>query len=115
MSEANSWSPEWSNAVFPLEERDLRWGKVRRLMARDGVDAIICLPNTHNYDRAQADSRYLTQLGENGDETTVAFPVEGDGHGLAVARRRLAGLQLADRHPCPRAGRRRRHDHHVAQ
>jgi Xaa-Pro aminopeptidase len=78
MSENNPWTPEWSNAVFPLEERDRRWAKVRKLMARDGVDLIICLPNTHNYDRAQADSRYLTQLGENGDETTVAFPVEGE-------------------------------------
>src|SRR5579862_2368378 len=77
MSENNPWTPEWSNAVFPLEERDRRWAKVRKLMARDGIDLIICLPNTHNYDRAQADSRYLTQLGENGDETTVAFPVEG--------------------------------------
>jgi Xaa-Pro aminopeptidase len=77
MSEANPWSPDWRNAVFPLAERDLRWSKVRGLMARDGIDAIICLPNTHNYDRAQADSRYLTQLGENGDETTVAFPIEG--------------------------------------
>jgi Xaa-Pro dipeptidase len=71
------WTPEWSNAVFPLEERDRRWAKVRRLMVRDGVDLIICLANTHNYDRAQADSRYLSQLGENGDETTLAFPVEG--------------------------------------
>jgi Xaa-Pro aminopeptidase len=72
------WTPEWSNAVFPLEERDRRWAKVRRLMVRDGIDLIICLANTHNYDRAQADSRYLSQLGENGDETTLAFPVEGN-------------------------------------
>jgi Xaa-Pro aminopeptidase len=77
MSEDNPWSPEWANAVFPLEERELRWKNVQRLMARDGIDLIICLPNTHNYDRAQADSRYLTQLGENGDETTLAFPIEG--------------------------------------
>jgi len=81
MTDANpwmlEWTPEWSNAVFPLEERDQRWAKVRRLMVRDGVDLIICLANTHNYDRAQADSRYLSQLGENGDETTLAFPVEG--------------------------------------
>lgn len=77
MTELDPWSPEWSNAIFPLEERDRRWAKVRSLMARDGIDLIICLPSTHNYDRGQADSRYLTQLGENGDETTVAFPVEG--------------------------------------
>jgi Xaa-Pro dipeptidase len=71
------WSPAWSNAVFPLEERDRRWAKVRRLMARDGIDLILCLPCTNSHDRGQADARYLTQLGENSDETTVAFPIEG--------------------------------------
>ena len=72
------WTPEWSNAVFSLEERDRRWQKVRDLMRREGVDLIICLPNSHSHDRAAADPRYLTQLGENSDETTVAFPIEGE-------------------------------------
>jgi Xaa-Pro dipeptidase len=71
------WSPEWSNAVFSLEERDRRWKKVRDIMRREGVDLIVCLPNSHSHDRAAADPRYLTQLGENSDETTVAFPIEG--------------------------------------
>src|SRR5436853_558798 len=69
------WSPEWSNAVFSLEERDRRWKKVRDIMRREGVDLIVCLPNSHSHDRAAADPRYLTQLGENSDETTVAFPI----------------------------------------
>ncbi len=73
----NPWDPSWSNAVFSLDERDRRWAKVRRLMARDGVDLILCLPCTNSHDRGQADARYLTQLGENSDETTVAFPIEG--------------------------------------
>jgi len=73
----DSWSPDWSNAVFSVAERDRRWAKVRRLMARDGVDLILCLPCTNSHDRGQADARYLTQLGENSDETTVAFPIEG--------------------------------------
>ena len=47
-------------------------------MARDGIDLIVCLPCTNSHDRGQADSRYLTQLGENSDETTVAFPIEGE-------------------------------------
>ena len=74
----NPWSPDWSNAVFSLAERDARWAKVRRLMARDGIDLIVCLPCTNSHDRGQADPRYLTQLGENSDETTVAFPIEGE-------------------------------------
>ena len=75
---ADPWSPEWSNAVFPVAERDRRWAKVRALMARDGIDVIACLPCTTNHDRGQADVRYLTQLGENSDEMVAAFPIEGE-------------------------------------
>jgi Xaa-Pro dipeptidase len=73
----DNWSPEWSNAVFSIEERDRRWGRVRDMMRRDGIDLIVCLPCTNSHDRGNADARYLTQLGENSDETTVAFPIEG--------------------------------------
>src|SRR3984957_10030528 len=72
------WSPQWSNAVFSLDERDRRWALVRSLMAKAGVDAIVCFPLTHQHGRGAADARYLTQLGENSDEVTVAFPIEGD-------------------------------------
>jgi Xaa-Pro dipeptidase len=71
------WDPSWSNAVFSLGERNRRWVNVRTLMARDGIDLIICLPHTGSHDRAAADARYLTQLGENSDETLVAFPLDG--------------------------------------
>lgn len=72
------WTPEWSNPVFSLEERDRRWKKVRDLMARDGIDLLVCLPCTNSHDRGQADARYLTQLGENSDETTVALGIDGE-------------------------------------
>src|SRR5215510_6226221 len=74
----NAWNADWSNAVFSLEERDSRWSKVRKLMARDGVDVIVCLPCTNSHGRGQQDSRYLTQLGENSDETTVVFALSGE-------------------------------------
>ena len=70
------WSQEWSNAVFSLEERDRRWKKVRDLMARDGIDVLVCLPCTNSHNRGQADPIYLTQLGENSDEVTVVIPME---------------------------------------
>jgi Xaa-Pro dipeptidase len=76
-ADRNPWRPDWTNAVFTLEERDRRWAKVRELMARDGINLVLCLPCTNSHDRGQADARYLTQLGENSDETTVAFPIEG--------------------------------------
>ena len=98
-----TWSPEWSNAVFSLEERDRRWARVRELMARDGIDVIVCLPCSNNHDRGQADARYLTQLGENSDEATVVFPLEGEVFGLALARRRVALVQLVHRQSRVRA------------
>src|SRR5262249_50328271 len=64
---------------FSPEERDRRWSNVRELMARDGIDVIVCLPCTNSHDRGQQDSRYLTQLGENSDETTVVFTLRGEG------------------------------------
>jgi Xaa-Pro aminopeptidase len=73
-----AWTGEWSNAVFSLEERERRWGRVRRLMAEHGVDLIVCLPCTNSHGRGAADARYLTQLGENSTETTVAFPIDGE-------------------------------------
>jgi Xaa-Pro aminopeptidase len=74
---ADTWSQDWSNPVFSLDERDRRWDKVRRLMAADGIDVIVCTPWTSTHDRSQADPRYLTQLGENSDEATVVFPQQG--------------------------------------
>lgn len=73
-----TWSPAWSNAVFSTAERDHRWARVRRLMRRSGVDLILCLPCTNRHDRGAADARYLCQLGENEDEVTLAFPIEGE-------------------------------------
>lgn len=72
------WSAEWSNAVFSLAERDRRWSNLRKLMARDKVDLIVCMPCTNSHDRGAADARYITQLGENSDECTVAFPIDGN-------------------------------------
>ncbi len=73
-----TWSPDWSNAVFSTAERDRRWARVRELMDRDGLDAIVCLPCSNSHNRGGADALYLTQLGENSDETAVYFPIEGE-------------------------------------
>jgi Xaa-Pro aminopeptidase len=71
-------TPGWSYPTFSLAERDTRWAKVRALMARDGVDAIACLPCSNSHNRGAADARYLTQLGENADEISVFFPLSGE-------------------------------------
>ena len=72
------WTADWSDVVFSLKERDRRWQKLRQLMARDGVDVLVSLPCSNNHNRGAADALYLTQLGDNADETVVYFPLEGD-------------------------------------
>ena len=97
------WTKDWSIPVFSMAERGRRWAKVRKLMARDGIDVIVCLPNANAYDRGGADARYLTQLGDNNEETTVAFPIEGEvgawhaRSGVWPASNWLAGTGAAQR------------------
>jgi Xaa-Pro dipeptidase len=73
-------SPErthWEFPAFSLAERDRRWGRVRALMAREQVDAIVGLPATGSQYRHHADVKYLTQLGNNCEGFGVFFPVDG--------------------------------------
>ena len=72
------FDPTWTTPIFSLEERDRRWKRVREFMARDGLDAIVCLPDTGRHNRGNADSMYLTQLGENQELVTTVFPQEGE-------------------------------------
>jgi Xaa-Pro aminopeptidase len=72
------WDPEWSTPVFSTAERDRRWKRLRELMARDGIDYIVCLPQTGRFNRGNASALYLTQLGENDEWVTVLFPREGN-------------------------------------
>jgi Xaa-Pro aminopeptidase len=68
---------DWSLPMFSMEERERRWGRVRALMRRDGIDCIIGFNTTGVHNRNQSDLRYLTQLGNNADEVAVCFPIEG--------------------------------------
>ena len=42
------------------------------------MDTIVCLPDTGRHNRGNADSMYLTQLGENQELVTTVFPKEGE-------------------------------------
>ena len=63
---------------FSLAERELRWGRVRELMERDGLDAIVALHNSEGWDQANANGRYLSSIGGNCAWLSVVFPREGD-------------------------------------
>jgi Xaa-Pro dipeptidase len=63
---------------FSLEERQRRWGSVRKLMRQQNIDAIIGFPNQSHWDQFQADVRYLTHIGGNQTEVAVVFAEAGD-------------------------------------
>jgi Xaa-Pro aminopeptidase len=69
---------EWGIPKFSMEERSRRWANVRRLMARDDIDAIFAPPNTGLFDMFQANVRYLTGLGGNHAQMAAVFPKEGE-------------------------------------
>ena len=61
-----------------LKERDRRHARVRRAMAREGIDVLICPANHSRWDQMMADSRYLTAIGGYGTETLTVFPLKGE-------------------------------------
>lgn len=60
-----------------LAERERRWKRVRALMARDKLDAIITVANSSYWDQANANGRYLTSVGGNCTPISAVFPLEG--------------------------------------
>ena len=63
---------------FSRAERERRWGRVRELMRRAGLDAVIGFPNQSHWDQFQADVRYLTQIGGHQTEAAMVFPEAGE-------------------------------------
>jgi Xaa-Pro dipeptidase len=59
-------------------ERDRRWGRVRALMARDDLDAILALNHSGSWDQGNGHVRYLSSIGGNCATVSVVFPREGD-------------------------------------
>ena len=63
---------------FSHAEGDRRWSRVRELMRREQLDAIIGFPNQSHWDQFQADVRYLTHIGGHQTEVAVVFPLSGE-------------------------------------
>ena len=64
---------------FSIAERDRRWGAVRELMARDGIEVIVAPPNNGNSTDWQADARYLSHCGGGPDASIgCVFPLNDE-------------------------------------
>jgi len=70
--------PELEVPRFSLAERERRWGRVRKLMDREGIDVIVAPSNTGGRDGLQANVRYLTGVGVNSSPVTAIFPRDGE-------------------------------------
>ena len=79
-----------------LAERDRRWGRVRDLMTEAGIDVLVAPPNTGGNERNQADARYLTQFGMNGEQIGCVFPLNGSVIGFGGPSTRLLSGWIDD-------------------
>jgi Xaa-Pro aminopeptidase len=70
----NSGERGFNLPKFSLAERERRWSRVRQLMKRAGVEALIGFPNQSHWDQFQADNRYLTHIGGHQTEVAMVFP-----------------------------------------
>ncbi len=61
-----------------LAERDRRYRRVRELMDREGLDALVLPANVSRWEQMMADSRYITTIGGFGTETLTIFPRSGE-------------------------------------
>jgi len=82
---------------FSLAERDRRWKKVRELMRRDGIAAIVAPQNPGNSTDWQADARYLSQVGGGADASiAVVFPLDGAVTAVATSAEERWGPAIQD-------------------
>lgn len=61
-----------------IKERDRRYQRVRKAMAREKIDVLVLPANHSRWEQMMADSRYLTTIGGYGTETLTVFPREGE-------------------------------------
>src|SRR4051794_36716739 len=95
--------PEVAERALPtlsLAEPDRRWARVRELMQNAGIDVLVAPPNTGGNERNQADARYLTQFGMNGEQIGCVSPLTGSVIGFGGPSPRLVAGWIDDvRHP----------------
>lgn len=63
---------------FSLDERELRWGRIREMMHEKGYDALVLPYNTGHWGQFQADVQYVAGMGGNDSEITAVFPLDGE-------------------------------------
>ena len=63
---------------FTLAERDARWGRLREAMTSRNIDCLLTPHNTAKWGEFQADTRYVSQVGNGHCEAWCVFPLQGE-------------------------------------
>jgi Xaa-Pro aminopeptidase len=63
---------------LPLTERDRRWKAIRDAMKVQKLDCLIVWGANSSWDSKIANVRYLSQIGGNGEQACVIFPLSGE-------------------------------------
>ena len=63
---------------FSMEERERRYRNIRDAMTVRGLDCLIIHGDSSKWDSNTADIRYLSQIGGNGEEGYMLFPLQGE-------------------------------------
>ncbi len=61
-----------------IAERDLRWGRLREAMRREGLDVLLAIHNSSAWDQGNANGRYISSIGGNCAWSSVVFPLDGE-------------------------------------
>jgi Xaa-Pro dipeptidase len=67
-----------NHLTLSLKERDRRYTLVRQSMRERGLDALLIWGHSGKWDWHMANVHYLSQVGGNGEEGFLVFPLEGD-------------------------------------
>jgi ectoine hydrolase len=69
---------DWEIPLFKREEGDLRWNRIREMMAADHLDCLLIGGSTYNYRSGYGDIRYVSNSIPNSDDAYLIFPLDGD-------------------------------------
>lgn len=75
-----------------LEERDRRWEAIREEMKAADIDCLLIHGNSGKWDQQSSSMRYVGQIGGNGEEGWLVFPLEGEPTGFVFAGGAMLGL-----------------------
>jgi len=61
-----------------VQERESRWTAIRKKMRDEQIDCLLIHGDSGKWDQKSSNMRYVGQIGGNGEDGWLVFPLEGD-------------------------------------